>query len=299
MKDKIDVYQAITDKLVAQLEAGASEFRMPWARSNVALHRPDNVLSKKRYKGINIVSLWCAAMERNYRSATWGTYRQWSERGAQVRKGEKGSMVVVYKEYEADPDPRNPDDDGKRLFARASWVFNAEQVDGYELPALPDMLGPIDRIKAADDFIAGTGATIHHGGQRACYTPALDYIQMPDEGLFRDTDGSPRNVNYYSTAFHELTHWSGAKHRLNRELRNKFGDPKYALEELIAELGAAFLCGSLGLSHEPRKDHAGYVANWLQALKGDKRAIFTAASKASAAADYLETLAAQPRQIAA
>jgi antirestriction protein ArdC len=291
---KFDVQQSITDRLIAMIEAGAGDFMMPWHRSTAPLFRPKNALTGKHYRGVNIVSLWMTSEQRGYSSNQWGTFKQWLERDAAVKKGEKGTPVVIYKEYDAEPDPKNPDDNGRRMFARASWVFNASQVDGYSdeaIPAAPNH-GPIERLTAADVFIAATGARLEHGGSRAFYRPATDHIQMPDEGLFIDTATQTRSEGYYSTALHELTHWSGAAHRLNREKGGRFGDPKYAFEELVAELGAAFLCGSLGISNEPRADHAQYLQNWLAVLKHDKRALVSAASQASKAADYLEDLAA-------
>lgn len=283
---KFDVHATVADKIAAQIAAGAGDFQMPWHRA-APLHRPNNVASKKKYRGINILSLWIAAERNGFASNTWGTYKQWQEAGCQVRKGEKSSIVVVYKEYERTPDPNNPGDDGRRMFARASNVFNAAQVDGFEAPAaLPD-LGPIERLALADSYVSNTGARISHGGQRAFYSPAADAITMPSEGLFFTSD---RTEQYYSTLFHELTHWTGVKHRCNRDFQNKFGNPAYAFEELVAELGAAFLCADLGISNEPRKDHAQYIANWLHAIKDNPRAIFSAASKASQAVDFLDAL---------
>lgn len=296
MSSKFDVHEHITARIAAQIEAGAGDFVMPWHRSRGAtINRPCNVASKKRYRGINVLSLWMDATEKSFASDTWGTYRQWQETGAQVRKGEKSSIVVAYKDVTRKADPSKGNDEDQTYFlARAANVFNACQVDGWQdAPQPPQDHGPIERIERADAFISSTGARIGHGGQSAYYRPSTDEIQMPDETLFIATDGT-RQENYYSTLFHELTHWSGAKHRLDRAQGSRFSDPKYAFEELVAELGAAFLCGSLGLCNEPRKDHARYIANWLAALKNDRRAIFTAASLASKASDYLEGLAAAP-----
>jgi antirestriction protein ArdC len=212
---------------------------------------------------------------------------------AQVRKGEKATLVVFYKEYETDPNPEVADDDGKRRVARASWVFNASQVDGYTLPDAPKPLGPIERILEADRFFAATGARIEHGGERAFYRPSTDTIHMPDESLFCGTDTMTRSESYFAVLGHEAIHWSGSDKRLAREFGKRFGDAAYAAEELVAEIGSAFLCAELGITEgEPRADHAQYLAQWLTLLKSDSRAIFTAAAKASEAVAYLKKLQA-------
>lgn len=174
--------------------------------------------------------------------------------------------------------------------ARASCVFNAGQVDGYTLPEAPPLLGPIERLAAVDRFIAATGARIEHGGDRAYYRPASDHIQMPEEGLFCGSHTMNRSEGYYATVTHELTHWSGAKHRLGRELGKRFGDAAYAAEELVAEIASAFLCSELRIMPETRADHAQYLAQWLTLMKQDSRVIFAAAAKASEAVAYLKRL---------
>ena len=210
-----------------------------------------------------------------------------AERGAQVRKGEKASLVIFYKEYDVQPDADDSDNNGKRRVARASAVFNASQVDGFTVPDAAPSLGPVERLTVADQFVTATGARVEHGGDRAYYRPATDHIQMPDEGLFTGTASMTRTEGYYATLVHELIHWTGAKHRLDRDGGKRFGDHAYAAEELVAELGAAFLCAELGITQEVRPDHAQYVANWLQLMKTDDRAIFTAAAHASRAVAWL------------
>lgn len=289
-KERRDIHAEITNKLIAAIEAGPGKPVMPWRRSAGPLFRPVNALTGNAYNGINIVSLWVSAEAQSYAAPIWATYRQWSELGAQVRKGEKSSLVVFYKEYVTDPDPDDADDDGKRRMARASYVFNAAQVDGYALPSAPEPLGPVDRIAAVDRFIAATGARVEHGGERAYYRPSTDHIQMPDEGLFCGTDTMSRGEAYYAVLTHELTHWSGAPTRLGRDMGKRFGDAAYAAEELVAELASAFLCSELGITQDTRADHAQYLAHWLKLLKEDSRAIFTAAAKASEAVAYLKRL---------
>lgn len=294
---RLDVHQAVTDQIVAAIEAGAGEWQMPWHRSGGNLARPVNIASNKAYRGINVLTLWVAAEARGFGHNLWGTYRQWQSVGAQVRKGEKGSPVVFYKEFTVTEDRSEADDDGvavngKRLFARASTVFNASQVDGFTPPAEPEAPEPVtfDPIAGADRFVAGTGANIRHGGDRAFYRTAGDYIQMPPRDAFTGTDTSTPVEAYYSTLLHELVHWSGAQHRLDRQFGKRFGDNAYAAEELVAELGAAFLCADLEVSLIPRPDHACYIASWLKVLKADSKAIFTAASKAQEAVTWLHDL---------
>jgi len=282
-----DVYSEITSQLIAAIEANPGKPQLPWRKSAGALFMPVNACTKNAYNGVNILSLWVSAEIKGFSSAVWATYRQWSEIGAQVRAGEKASPVIFYKEFDVGLNPDDADDDGKRRVARASRVFNASQVDGYEVKASPDPLGPVERIAAADAFVSATGARIEQGGDRAFFRPSTDHIQMPSEDDFCGTATLSRGEGYYATLLHELTHWSGAKHRLNREFGKRFGDKAYAAEELVAEIGAAFLCAELQITQEVRPDHAQYLAQWLEMLKSDSRAIFTAAAKASEAAAYL------------
>ena len=163
-------------------------------------------------------------------------------------------------------------------------------MDGFELPEPPPKLPPIERIEHADQFIAATKAKIEHGGERAYYRPSTDHIQMPDESRFTGTDTMTREEGYYATLLHELTHWSGAKARLNREFGKRFGDNAYAAEELVAEIASAFLSSELQITQDTRPDHAKYLAHWLKLMKDDSRAIFTAAAKANEAVSYLKKL---------
>ncbi len=295
--DRFDVHQHVTDQIVAAMEEGAGAWQMPWHRSAHAVTRPKNIASGNAYRGINVLSLWIAAEANGYDYGLWGTYRQWQERGAQVRKGERSSVIVFYRELERSRED-DPADTEKVLFARASRVFNVSQVDGFALPA-GDETPPEDRIRpvdAAEAFVAATGAAITIGGDRAFYRPAEDRITMPDRARFTGTETSDPTESWYGTLLHELTHWSGATHRLDRQLSSRFGDQAYAMEELVAELGAAFLCADLGIAATPRPDHAAYLSGWLKVLKEDKKAVFTAASAASKAADWLATFSAEEEQ---
>lgn len=288
---KFDLHQEITDRIIAAIDT-AGEFRLPWiSNKGGSFARPINIATTKPYNGVNILSLWVSALASDYPSNLWGTYRQWQERGAQVRRGEKSSLIVFYKKLDVEQtnEETGEPEHGERLMARASHVFNAAQVDNFGADAvvtLPDA-PTFDPIERAEAFAKATGATIEETGDRACYIPSLDMIRMPERRRFTGTDTTTSAEGFYSTLCHELVHWSGAKHRLDRDLSGRFGNEAYAVEELIAELGAAFLCSDLAITPEPRVDHAQYIANWLKVLKHDKKAIFTAASKASQAANWL------------
>ncbi len=234
-----------------------------------------------------MIALWAQASVSGYHSGVWASYRQWEYLGAHVRKGEHGTVIVFYKQVERDDSSEaNEEGDRPRLVARASRVFNAEQVGGWSTPevALPSQ---VEAISAVEAFVAKTQATIHHGGEMACYRRANDYIEMPYRERFCGSPTSSPTESYYSTLLHELTHWTSAPHRLNRVLGKRFGDAEYSMEELVAELGAAFLCADLHITHEPRPDHAAYINSWLRVLKNDAKAIFTAAGQAQKAVEYL------------
>jgi antirestriction protein ArdC len=282
--NKRDVYATVTAQIINSIEQGVGTWRMPWNTSGRYAFSPINVTSKKPYRGINTVCLWAAAEAKGYEAGEWGTYKQWQDRGGQVRKGEKSTLIVFWKfandSAESQDDGEHSASGSRLLFTRGYSVFNSAQVDGYSPTVEPDMPMP-DRIERAEAFFQGIGATVRHGGNRAYYAPDSDHIQMPPFQAFRE------NVAYYSTLAHESTHWTANPHRCDRQLGKRFGDNAYAAEELIAELGAAFTCAHLGLSTEPRADHAQYINSWLKVLKADKRAIFTAASKAQQACDWL------------
>lgn len=286
---KADIYQTVTDSIVAMLEAGVR----PWAPGHDAKDCGLPVIPTRAngeaYRGLNVALLWGAAEMKGFRHHTWMTFNQAKALGGCVRKGEKSSPVVYWGTFKAQADDADEGgEDGKaRLFAKGYAVFNVEQIDS--LPASfyePATVEPSEtRIARADAWAVATGADIRHGGSQAFYSPKGDFVQVPPFAAY----GEPER--YYSTLCHELTHWSGAKSRLDRQFGKRFGDKAYAFEELVAEMGAAFTCARLGIENETREDHASYLASWLNVLKADKRAIFTAASKAQAACDFLFDLA--------
>jgi antirestriction protein ArdC len=287
--EKPDVYRKVTDAIVNAVEQGVSNWRMPWHTSGKFAFSPINVTSKKPYRGINTLCLWAAAQAKGYERGEWGTYNQWQDRGTQVRKGEKATTVVFWKFANSATESQEDGDEhtasGSRLlFTRGYSVFNASQVDRYSPKG--DAGTPIEqRIERAEAFFGAINARVTHLGNRAFYSPADDSITLPPfPAFFTPTD-------YYSTRAHETGHWTSAAGRCNRELGKRFGDQAYSVEELVAELSAAFVCAHLGLSSEPRPDHAQYIASWLKVLKADKRAIFTAASKAQQAADFMIQMA--------
>lgn len=293
-----DVHADITSRLIAAIEGNPGEPQLPWRRSAGPLSMPVNALTGHCYSGVNILSLWVDAETKRFATPLWATYTQWQQLGAQVRSGEKSSPVVFYKEVEVSPHPDRTQDDGKRRVARAFWVFNAAQVDGFRTSDTTGSPVAIDRIEAADRFVAASGAIIEHGGDSAFYRPATDRIQMPSEGHFIGSATMTRHEGYYATLVHELTHWTGAKHRLNRDMGKRFADNAYIAEELVAEIASAFLSIELGITQDTRPDHAQYLAHWLRLMKSDSRAVFAAAGKASEAAFYLKKLAAESKRVA-
>ena len=287
--EHFDVHAAVTSKIITAIEEGAGAFQLPWIeRSGRALARPINVASEARYNGVNVLALWIEALAQGFTSGLWGTYRQWQALGGQVRKGESSSLIVFYKMMtERDEDQEDPG--RRRMFARTSRVFNACQVEGLE----PTVTAPatrtiVESLKRAEALVRGVGAEVCEGADLACYLPAKDAILIPSRDHFVGSSTSSPTESFYATLCHELVHWSGAKLRLDRDLTGRFGSQAYAMEELVAELGAAFLCADLGVCPEPRRDHAAYIQSWLAVLKSDKRAIFTAASKASQASTWLQ-----------
>lgn len=283
-------YQILADAILAALDT-AAPWRRPWV-GQTALSMPVNAVTGRRYRGGNVVMLWLAAQEAGYTDNTWATFKQWAEKGASVRKGEKGTPVLWFQMLER-KDAEDQADDGERRkvpCARLSWVFNAAQVEGYTAPAAAPTTPKVEPVAAADALLAASGARIRHEGARAYYRPSTDEIVLPPREAFIATATSTATEAYYATALHELVHWTGP--RVGRELRGRFGDAEYAAEELVAELGAAFLCAELGVSNHPREDHAAYIRAWIELLRHDPRAFTSAASKAAEASDYLLARAA-------
>lgn len=284
------VYEKITASTVKAIEAGAGDFQMPWHRSGSA-GLPKNANTNARYHGINVVSLWAQSATMGYPSRYWASYLQWRELGAQVRKGEKGSLILFYKFDDEDAESDEPLGTSRRApLVQASHVFNEFQISGWKSET-DQGHGSVTHLQFVEDFMGGLHADVRYGGTIAAYSPMGDYILMPERSLFHDTRTRTATEAFYSTLLHEHVHWTGHESRLNRDLTGRHGDRTYAMEELHAELGAAFMCGLLSISVEPRLDHAAYINDWLAVLRDDKMAIIKAAKAATAAADYLLKLA--------
>jgi antirestriction protein ArdC len=285
--DKPDVYRKVTDKIIADLERGELTWLKPWQAGHQAGHVSKPLRATgQAYRGVNVLTLWASAMEKGYDCPIWMTYRQAAELGGQVRKGETGSLVVyAHTVTRTAIDDKGEETEKDIPFMKGYTVFNAQQADGlptHFYATVPPINQGIDRDDRLERFFAATSAAIRHGGDTAFYSPGRDLVQMPEIGRFRDSE------SYYATLAHEMTHWTRHPSRLDRDLGGKrFGDAGYAREELVAEIGAAFLCADLGITPETREDHAAYIGTWLKALRDDKRAIFTAASHAQRATDHL------------
>jgi antirestriction protein ArdC len=286
-----DIYTRVTDQIIVSLEAGVRPWVKPWSADHAAgkITRPLRH-NGTPYSGINILMLWSASVASGFAAPTWMTFRQAVELGAHVRKGEKGSLVVYANSItRTETDERTGDEAEREIhFMKGYTVFNVEQIEGLpeQYYAKPEpRFNPIQRIEHAEQFFAAIKADIRHGGTQAYYAQGPDYIRMPPFEAFSDAE------SYYATLAHESTHWTKHPSRLDRQFgRKQWGDAGYAEEELVAELGAAFLCADLELALQPREDHASYIAHWLKVLQNDKRAIFRAAAHAQRAADHLHAL---------
>ncbi len=285
--NKPDAFTRITNQIVADLQKGVKSWTRPWAggghNSHITMPRRH---SGETYQGINILTLWVSSIEQGFSSSTWMTYKQALDLGGQVRKGETGSPVVYASTFTKNEDQNNPESKDIEIpFMKGYTVFNTDQIDDlpdqfYDKPTAPDY--PVNRIDHAERFFRNTGAKIVNGGNQAFYTKGPDYIKMPHIEVFSDSE------DYYATIAHEITHWTRHPDRLDRDFGQKrFGDEGYAKEELVAELGAAFICAHLGIKLEDREDHSAYIASWLLALENDKRYIFHAAADAQRAVNFI------------
>lgn len=278
-----DIHRAVAAKVIKAMETSGANWVKHWAVP--ASEQPVSMSTGKPYQGINWLLLGMARSEHGYQSGRWATYKQWKALGAQVRKGEKGEMVILYKPIQID-EKKDGQKTGEKVnvrLIRSFTVFNADQVDGYDIPENADGFEwsamPATR---ADDLALRAGAVVRNDDKSsAFYVPSRDYINMPEQCQFDSPEG------YAATLLHELTHWSGHETRCDRNLKNSFGTKDYAKEELVAELGAAMMCGSLGISPEPREDHAKYLNSWIKRLKDDPKAILSAAAKANQAAEWI------------
>ncbi len=291
---RTDVYTRVTSHIVGELERGVRPWLKPWNAENAAgrITRPLRH-NAQPYNGVNVLMLWASAEIAGYSCPFWITFQQAKELGGHVKKGEHGSPVVYASTFRKKEQAEDVSETEAEIpFLKEYTVFNAEQCEGlpehyYRLAEQPKE--KIERIERADSFFRSTQADIRTGGNRAFYSNEGNYVQMPPLETFRDAE------SHAATLAHEMTHWTRHATRLNREFgRKRWGDEGYAMEELVAELGSAFLCADLSITPEVREDHAAYIADWLKVLKDDKRAIFSAASHASKATEYLHGLQPQP-----
>lgn len=287
---RTDVYSAVTNRIIQQLEQGVRPWHKPWDAAHAAgrISRPLR-FNRQPYSGINILMLWESAMQQQFECPLWLTFRQAKQLGGFVRKGEQSTQVVYSSTFQKKEESEDGDETTRDVpFLKQYRVFNALQCEGlpkryYAMARVPSHgLIPDQAVK---EFVGHTGASIIEGGNMACYVIRQDVIRMPRIEAFDSSESHAATLN------HELVHWTRHQKRLHREFgRKRWGDAGYAMEELVAELGSAFLCADLGVTPETREDHAAYINNWLNVLKQDKRAIFTAASWASKAVDYLHSL---------
>jgi len=297
MKPRHDIYATVTAQLIAAIEAGAGNWRMPWHHSGAPVMRPTSV-ARRRYSGINRLVLWATADAHGYASGTWATYQQWKTSGAQVRKSATGTHVILWKKLEradAAPAASEVGEGRARFFARSFVVFNRDQVDGADDCDAKELALVSTSVADALAFLEGVGVPVEYGLYDAHYRADLDKVFMPDRHAF-DTD-----LDLVSTLAHEITHSSGHVDRLARDTLRDYHKERSirAREELTAELGASYLMADLGLAYAPRPDHADYLASWLNALRHDPKAIFNAAAQAQAAADWIHAAgkAAEPTSL--
>lgn len=285
--DRVSLYEEITSKIISELKAGRLPWVQPWGAAGVraTLAMPKNAATSRYYSGINVLILWGAVIEQGYQCQSWLTFRQALSLESHVRKGEKGTTIVYADRFIPEDDRRRARETGEEPqaipFLKRFTVFNVEQCDGLPegiAATAPNVEADLI-LPQAEALITATGADLRIGGDRAYYDVRNDYVRVPPPQAYFEA------VNWHRTALHELGHWSGAPSRLGRDMTGSFGSKKYAFEELIAEITAAFTCAALGIV--PTVRHADYIGSWLEVLREDNRAIVRAASSASKASDYL------------
>lgn len=285
---RASLYDEVTARIVSELEAGRIPWVQPWSGAACAgPSLPRNALTGRNYSGVNVLLLWGAVIANGYPSQSWLTFRQAQEAGGCVIKGERGQTVVYADRFTPEAEKARAAREGGDAktvpFLKRFTVFNIAQCEGLR-PGLvldPTPLPERELVPVVEEVIAASGVDFRIGGNKAFYMPSADFVQVPPQPAFFE------QINYYRTCLHELTHATGHPTRLGRDLANAFGSKDYAREELVAELGSAFLCAALGII--PTVRHADYIGNWLEVLREDNHAIFRAASAASKAADWLLT----------
>ncbi len=286
--DRANLYDEVTARIITELEAGRFPWVQPWganAGAGPGPGIPRNAVTARAYSGVNILILWGAVIDHGWPSQSWLTFRQAQEAGGCIRKGARGTTVVYADRFTSEAEKERAARDGDEAkaipFLKRFTVFNVAQCEGLRagMASDPAPLPEREIVPVAEEVIAASGVDFRIGGTRAFYVPSLDIVQVPPQPAFFD------QVNYYRTCLHELTHATGHASRLGRDLASGFGSKDYAREELIAEMGSAFLCAALGIV--PTVRHADYIGSWLEVLREDNRAIFRAARAATKAADWL------------
>ena len=285
--DRTSLYDDITSKIIAELEVGRVPWVQPWgtAAAKAPLAMPANAATGRQYSGINVLILWGAVIAHGFPVQSWLTFRQALSLGGHVRKGERGTTVVYADRFVPDDEKKRAQETGEEAqaipFLKRFTVFNVAQCENLpaDLAVAPPAPEPALIEPRVEALIKATGIDFRIGGDRAFYVPAQDYVQVPPPQAYFET------INWHRTALHELGHATGHASRLGRDLSGSFGSKKYAVEELVAEMNAAFCCASLGIT--PTVRHADYIGSWLEVLREDNRAIVRAASQASKAADWL------------
>ena len=276
-KPKFDLYQHITDKIVKQLEQGTIPWIKPWKNSQqIQAGMPYNGKYGYMYNGINVMLLWA----EGYDDDRWMTFKQIADMGGNVKKGESGTIVTFWKFIE-EKDKETGEKTGKRIpFLKYSKVFNFEQTENIDESKLKAPEVVVNEDTDVLQFVENAGISVTHGGNKACFIPALNRVQMPNQKQFKEM------AEYESTLLHEATHATGHKSRLDRDLNNRFGSNAYAFEELVAEIGSAYLCAMMNVQNNELQ-HTAYIQNWLEVLKNDKRAIFKASTLSKKAVEFL------------
>ena len=292
-ENKADI---IIDRVSARLLDDMKKYGSDWTKSWTGANSPINHVTTKNYTGINMPNLTYTMLDNDYKHNVWGTYKQWESKGYKVEKGQKSHTAVVYSETKVYPKrdgslKENGEPETIRIyFNKCTPVFNIAQTDCPTKEYEANKPKQVFDLEAVEQFVKNTKAVIKAGGDKAFYSPKLDYVCMPDKDSFIKTESASATENYYATLLHELTHWTSHKERCNRKLGMTFGNDQYAYEELIAESGSAMLCGLLGVSNEPRADHAKYLNCWIKHLEEKPSKMKSALGQASKAVQFLTNL---------
>ena len=277
--------QAVTENIIRAIERGTADFIMPWHKAQV----PINALTKKPYRGMNTLSLWASSINEGYQSPEWATYQSWKSAERQVRKGEKGTKIFFFSRIKVEDEPE--DEESPHIgFRKFYSVFNADQLEATDETQISFDSPVIESTHASEQVLSlaeSVNAQVLIEGERAAYHPTRDCVFMPDRDKFFDTRYTSADTGFAAVLAHELTHWTGHKSRLNRNASLDKKSSSYAFEELIAELGSAFICSELGIQYNGLDGHAGYIEGWLSHLEDDNRAIFRASSEAMKAKQFL------------